>query len=96
MDGFPSYNLENKKSNKSEKSFSLQGCVILTTAWQLPDDCLTTAYLISYKTKWDMTTKQMQMNTFILFYKQRFISNTQYKKTSWTVAYKTEWVEASR
>ena len=30
--------------------------------------------------------------TLILFYKQRFISNTKYEKTSWTVAYKTEWV----
>ena len=31
-------------------------------------------------------------HTLILFYKQRFISNTKYEKTSWTVAYKTEWV----
>jgi hypothetical protein len=29
-------------------------------------------------------------NTLILFYKQRFISNTKYEKTSWIVAYKTE------
>ena len=28
--------------------------------------------------------------TLILFYKQRFISNTKYEKTSWTIAYKTE------
>ena len=28
----------------------------------------------------------------ILFYKQRFTSNTKYEKTSWTVAYKTELV----
>ena len=30
---------------------------------------------------------QLKSNILILFYKQRFISNT---KTSWTVAYKTE------
>ena len=29
-------------------------------------------------------------HTLILFYKQRFISNTKYEKTSWTVAFKTE------
>ena len=32
------------------------------------------------------------ITTLILFYKQRFISNTKYEKTSWTVACKTTWV----
>ena len=35
---------------------------------------------------------RLKHRTLILFYKQRFISNTKYVKTSWTVAYKTEWV----
>ena len=34
----------------------------------------------------------LSSNTLILLYKQRFISNRQYKKITWTIAYKTEWV----
>ena len=32
----------------------------------------------------------IKQNELILFYKQRFISNAKYEKTSWTIAYKTE------
>jgi hypothetical protein len=38
----------------------------------------------------DNSIKIFFCHTLILFYKQRFISNTKYEKTSWTVAYKTE------
>ena len=38
----------------------------------------------------NLVEKNLLEHTLILFYKQRFISNNRYKKTSWTVAYKTE------
>ena len=38
---------------------------------------------------WDLesVTWTTDLPTLILFYKQRFISNAKYEKTSWTVAY---------
>ena len=49
-----------------------------------------------WKTKLLLNYRLSKQLTLILFYKQRFISNTKYEKTSWTIAYKTEWVYSFR